>query len=444
MHYTEEVTTSEGPIKGIKEENYNLFAGVPYAKPPIGRLRFKKPQTLDKRKNIYLANEFSTKFPQTPDEGFYKKEFYSNPKYAVSLSEDSLYLNIWTPSDAKKGKKYPVAVWIHGGAFEHGYNSEMEFSGIEYAKRGVILVTINYRLGILGFLAHPLLSAENPEHISGNYGLYDQIAALQWIKNNIKNFGGDPHHITLTGQSAGAISVQTLSSSPLTNKLFSAAIMQSGGSYKTGLKYDLTLSQAEKIGEEVFATSNIHSADDLRKIPYEQLLDIYSNYQKERFKDGIDFTNLDTSTPFLLMAPNIDGHLLTKGYDDIIKNNELHHIPYLLGSNKNDLDVNPQHLKNGGLYKGVLAFAKHESQLNIPTYVYYFEHDLPGDNSGAFHSSELWYMFGTLMRSWRPMTSEDKILSIQMIDNWTNFIKFYQPKDEWKPYSSSSFIKTFK
>lgn len=201
------VTTKNGKIEGIQEEGYSVFKGIPYAKAPIGELRWKAPQPLDNWDGVLKADCFKAKSMQEVHEDpFYDKEFYDDPSFSVNISEDSLYLNIWTPAD-KAEEKLPVAFWIHGGAFMGGYGSEKEFDGEALCKKGVILVTINYRVNIFGFLAHPWLSAENEKGISGNYGTLDQLMALKWVYDNIENFGGDKENITVFGQSAGAMSV---------------------------------------------------------------------------------------------------------------------------------------------------------------------------------------------------------------------------------------------
>ena len=188
------------------------------------------------------------------------------------MDEDCLYLNIWTP-DVSTDKKLPVAFYIHGGAFLNGFGSEIEFDGEAFARRGVILVTINYRLGAFGFFAHPGLKQEDPDGCCGNYGIYDQIAALQWVRDNIANFGGDPDKITIFGQSAGAMSVQTLLSSPLTKGMIAGAILQSGGGYKGGFNSNRTLEQAEMLGSKYMEICGASTLEDMRALSPQQLMD---------------------------------------------------------------------------------------------------------------------------------------------------------------------------
>ena len=201
------------------------------------------------------------------------------------MSEDSLYLNIWTPA-ADVNAKLPVAFWIHGGAFLGGYGSELEFDGEAWCRRNVILVTINYRVNAFGFLAHPWLSAENEQGISGNYGILDQIAALQWVHRNIAAFGGDPERITILGQSAGSMSVQTLVSTDLTGNLIKGAILQSAGGYDSGLNRDRTLAEAEKIGENLLKFA-VRPLTELRAMPTEKLLDAVQSIVAEAFQGPV-------------------------------------------------------------------------------------------------------------------------------------------------------------
>lgn len=436
------VTTKKGKIKGCIRDGYLVFKGIPYAKPPVGDLRWREPQETESWDDIYEAVQFSNKAAQEEQrDGFYKKEFYEDPSYDVASDEDCLYLNIWTPDTDSKAK-LPVAFWIHGGAFMGGYGSEREFDGEAYAKRGVILVTINYRLNVYGFLAHPWLDAESEHGVSGNYGTLDQIAALKWVYENIEAFGGDPGNITIFGQSAGAMSVQTLISSELTKDMAARAIMQSGGSYGTGLHRDMPLSEAETYGERFVELTGAKNLAGLRAMSVQELNEPLGKLMGEMFASGKG----------LILIPNIDGYVLKQGYYDTVDEKKLKKIPYLLGSNKNDLLTTKEDIaagKKGMLYEGCTAFShKMEELWNNPSYVYYFSRQLPGDEEGAFHSAELWYMFGTLRRCWRPLTEEDAQLSERMLAYWTNFMKFGNPNGtglpEWKPCGKEdTFIMEF-
>jgi len=225
------LTIQGGKVSGVETATPDvlIYKGIPYAAPPVGPLRWREPQPIVPWEGVKVADKFGNASIQDdqPVGGFYQHEFYQDGDPV--RSEDCLYLNVWTPAAGKTEKKLPVAMYVHGGGFAHGFGHEIEFDGEAWAKRGVILVTINYRLGALGFLAHPLLTAESATNASGNQGILDQIAALKWIKNNIAQFGGDPSNVTVFGQSAGAVAVTYLCVSPLTKDLIAKAIIMSGG-----------------------------------------------------------------------------------------------------------------------------------------------------------------------------------------------------------------------
>ncbi|MBO7553152.1 MAG: carboxylesterase family protein, partial [Bacteroidaceae bacterium] len=212
------LTVEGGQIQGVLTDSTQVmvYKGIPYAAPPVGNLRWKKPQSVVPWQGVKVMDTFSAASVQAAHNAgeFYTEEFYfgGDPEF----SEDCLYLNVWAPAGTlgDTNAKLPVAMWVHGGAYSAGWGHEITMDGDAWAQRGVILVTINYRLGMLGFLSHPLLSADE-DGTSGNYGLYDQIAALKWVRNNIAQFGGDPQNITIFGQSAGASSIRNLCASPL-------------------------------------------------------------------------------------------------------------------------------------------------------------------------------------------------------------------------------------
>ncbi len=437
------VNTKYGKIEGLDKDGFSCFLGVPYAKPPIGDLRWKAPAELESWSGVRKAVSFGNKCMQEIHEDpLYTKEFYSDSDYDCSMSEDCLYMNIWTPlttsdSDSMTGpaesELCPVAFWIHGGAFMGGYASEMEFDGEAYCKRGVILISVEYRCNVFGFLAHPWLSEENELNISGNYGILDQIAALKWVHENIRAFGGDPDNVTIFGQSAGAMSVQTILSSDLTKGLYSKAIMQSGGSYKYGLHRDITLKEQESIGMELPAVLGVHSLDELRKVDADTIIDkcgAFIGQGIERFKG-------------LFLIPTIDGHLLKDGYYSLMDSGKLPDIPYMLGSNSDDIlsdDEKSGIAERQPLHMGSTAFSEKLEELGkTPAYVYYFSRKLPGNDAGAFHSAELWYMFGTLGRCWRPMEDHDYALSEEMMEAWTTFMKEGAfAENIWKRYTKDS------
>lgn len=439
---TRQVRVNEGLLEGEETLSYAVFRGVPYARPPVGDLRWKRPEPPKAWEGIRQAVVFQNRAVQNQKgKAFYQKEFYADPEFLPPMSEDCLYLNIWTPVKKKaEDGAYPVAVWIHGGAFLGGYGSEIEFDGAEFAKRGIILVTINYRLGPLGFLALPQLALEDPAQTTGNYGILDQIAALRWVKENIASFGGDPDRVTVFGQSAGAVSVQTLCNSPLGRGLFARAIMQSGGGMSNGLARDLHREEAYRIGEMLMRSCRCDRLSQMRELPAEVLC-----------KKTQAVIGKIKGLPF---SPMCDEYVLPGTYDENIRAGRIADTPYLLGSNANDILVRRRAVgrPGGKLYQGCIDWAlAREETSEQKTYIYYFNRALPGDRAGAFHSAELWYVFGTLARSWRPFEEWDYEISDAMICAWCNFIKYGDPNGregcgsgDWKPYRREDpFIRDF-
>lgn len=443
-----QIQTTKGLIEGVQGDGYTVFKGVPYAKPPVGELRWKAPQEMDAWEGVFTADKFGKitvqDFPDPahPIMGSFNKEFYADPAYRPEMSEDCLYLNIWVP-DNSEGQKLPVAFWIHGGGFGGGYSSEIEFDGEAYCRKGVILVTVEYRCNVFGFLAHPWLDAENEKGISGNYGILDQLAALNWVYENAKSFGGDPQNITVFGQSAGSMSTQILVSSDLTKGKIAKAIMQSGISCKVAMDGTPTLADAEEFGK-VFMDecTNVKNIVELRAMTTEQLHGAHGKFNAKMWKRGAG----------LVLVPNMDGYLLKETVKEVWKQGKMRQIPYMTGTVIDDLLAKPEDVeekKTGLLMEQCKLWSlKCEETYQAPSYVYFFAHELPGDNWGAFHSSELWYTFGTLGRCWRPMDEHDYEISEQMVTYWTNFMKTGKPEaegtDEWRPYSKEdSYIKKF-
>lgn len=412
------VDTRYGEIRGVHKQTYTVYRGVPYAQPPVGPLRWMPPQPPEPWQGVLRANRFSAKCLQAGHApgSFYSKEFYDDEDFMPPMSEDGLYLNIWTPDGAQG---LPVAFWIHGGAFVGGYGSEITFDGAGFCKRGVILVTINYRVGAPGFLAHPWLSARQGGR-SGNYGTLDQIAALSWVRDNIAAFGGDPGRITIFGQSAGAMSVQTLLSSPLTKGMVAGAVMQSGGGYKNGLVRDVPLAEAEVQGERFARHGQVESAEALLEMSSERLAQLTQDFFLHCMMKG-------EGTPY---HPCIDGHVLTVGYNQALEQGIHPDIPYMLGVTCEDMDPRPQPEQRGEnpLFTGCVDFSLLNEKLGRnAAYVYNFTRKPGNMPEGAYHSSELWYLFGTLGRSRWPKQQADYDLSRRMLDYWCNFIKTGNP-----------------
>ncbi len=428
---TIQVKTKLGILEGEAKVSSMIFRGVPYAEAPIGDRRFKVPMKKAIWNGVYSALEFGPQCPQAdPTHGFYGKEFYTDEKYPLpKQSEDCLYLNIWAP---RKEGKFPVAFWIHGGAFDHGFGSEMEFDGEKFAARDVILVTINYRVGVFGFYADQDLIKENNFRTTGNYGLLDQIEALRWVYENIEAFHGDKSRITVFGQSAGAMSVQALVSSPLTKGMIHNAIFQSGAGVDNGLSTTKKLTDAYDISNQIKQLCKVKSVAGLRKVKAEKLVSILPElYQQHQ---GLAF------------GPVNDGYVLLEDMNASIKNLRIHDIPYMIGMTSQDITIEKgMDARKSKFYEGCINFCNIRAMYSKKqVYMYYFSRQLPSDDAGAFHSSELWYVFGTLDRCWRDMTVKDYRLSESMLNAWTNFMKYDDPGTQWKPYTrKQQFVRNF-
>lgn len=428
------VSSNYGTINGIQKDGYSVFRGIPFAKVPTGALRFAPPQKPESFKEAYDAFTFRSIPMQhfTDPDGLYQKEFYDNPDFHFPISEDCLYLNIWTPAHTAS-EKLPVAVWIHGGGFEHGFSTELEFDGEAYAKKGVILATISYRVNVFGFLYDK--KQEEELGFSGNQGLLDQIAALAWIYENIAAFGGNPDNITIMGQSAGAMSSHVLTFSPLAAPMIHQAILQSGSIAGFPSPMVFTKAQAQAVTDKLYELCGVSSIEELRRLPAEDLLDRSDE--------------LMTLYPSLPFRPVVDGHVLPDTPDVLTKEGGMAHIPYLMGATKDDLFIpeGASH-REGGFFTAAVSFANACRKQDLPVYLYEFCHDLPGSSDGAFHSSELWYTFGTLDRCWRPMTDADHALAEKMVTCWTDFMKHGNPNgtgtNDWKPWTEEHpYVKTF-
>jgi len=424
------IETKYGPITGKDFENYTGYFGIPYAKAPVGNLRFRRPEEPEKFDGVYAADHFRATSMQVRN---HTKEFETDYSLSPACEEDCLFLNIWVPKGCE-GKKLPVAFWIHGGGFTDGSGGECCFDGAAITAKEVILVTINYRLSIFGFLAHPFLSARDPEKRSGNYGSYDQALALKWVYENIEAFGGDSKNITIFGQSAGSMSVQTLISSSYCEGMIAKAIMESGFSYHgSRIGGQLTLEDAEKVGAEFVETMGIQP-EELLTLPAQELFDKYVEFRGEMFKKGMRL-------PF---SPIIDGGILPEKVDDASDNGRVLNIPIMMGSTEGDMGGRTREgvvlaREDHTMVQASVGFSGNaEAKGHIVPYVYYFKHHLPGeDDPGAPHSAELWYVFGTLKRNWRPFTAEDEALSEKVVTMWTNFMKNGDPNGaglpEWRP-----------
>ena len=423
------LTIEGGQVQGVQTETpgVTVYRGIPFAAPPVGDLRWKEPQPVVPWEGVRTADTWGHPAWQTSHTpGGYTPEFFfdGDPEF----SEDCLYLNVWTPAAGKPGAKLPVTLWIHGGGYTAGWGFEPEMDGEEWAKHGGILVTFNYRLGVLGFMTHPALSAESPHGVSGNYGMLDQIAALKWVKANIAQFGGDPERITLMGQSAGAMSVQTLITSPLSRDLVAGAIIQSGGGISDAPTLGgMPLKESEEAGKALMDWGGYDTLEKMRAASPGELMSLGSRYMTETRQ----WVRAGSS-------PVVDGYAYPETFQQAALAGRIANVPYMMGSTLDDMGV---------LAQGVDRFCLEREKAGIPAFAYQFARRLPTDGrenvlQGAFHSSELWYMFKSLRFCWRPFIQGDYDLAEQMITCWTNFAACGNPNGpkggDWKPFTQAN------
>ena len=399
-----------GPITGCgcQWPGVAAYKGIRYA--TAGRWEYPTPVT--RWEGTYQATAYGAACyqprsfydeAQVPEKAFYYNEFRRGEHY--DYSEDCLFLNIWTPADAGPDARLPVLFYIHGGEFIGGCGHEKHFDGPAWPTKGVVAVTINYRLGPLGFACLPELSAEAGH--TGNYGLYDQLCALQWVHDNIAAFGGDPNRVTLMGQSAGAMSVQQLCLSPLTRGLAAGAVMSSGG----GVGEEFAATPAPDhyaFWQAVMRRAGCADLAEFRALAPQAL---FAAWQQEKAADG----------GRMRTAPVIDGRLIPREGMAAARRGDQLPIPYLMGSTSEDI-VPPI------VHRMAKGWCRLQADQGRPAaYAWFFDRRLPGDGSGAWHSSDLWYWFGTLDHCWRPMTAKDRLLSEQMVQYLTNFARTGDP-----------------
>ncbi len=470
--------TADGPFIGVPcwNELYTVFKGVPYAKPPVGELRWREPQRPEKHTDPILCDTFAPIAPQAiyqVTSGGRKLPLTDNKEHNDvdhPQSEDCLYLNIWTP-DVDPQAKLPVMFWIHGGRYSSGSGCEDEVDGELYCRNDAILVSVQYRLGPFGYFAHPDLTAENPLHASGTLGVLDLIQALQWLHENIAAFGGDPDNITVSGQSAGGNLTDALITSPLSKGLVRRAIIMS-----TGILFDTdphyTKEHAEEIGVKVCEQLGMTIAD-LRALPtmeaYHKIMDAANAIGELEFMPAIDgvvfpeqvYESLAKGNhhPVDIMVGSVSGDSVIGRYNAKTPENFARLANDLTKAHAGEL-ADLFHAHEGDdmdkLYKLereifprfqplTLAMAEMKNGHTHPLYLYYFNRHLPGDDMGAYHSGELWYTFGTLARSWRAkehcFTGEDYMLSETMNRYWTNFMRTGDPNGDglpsWSGYTAA-------
>jgi para-nitrobenzyl esterase len=439
-----------------KDGKVRVFEGIPFAAPPVGKLRWQAPQPVASWKGIRKATSFGARCMQAR---IYTDMIFRDP----GPSEDCLYLNVWTPADSA-GAKLPVMVWIYGGGFQAGAASEPRQDGSKLAEKGVVVVSMNYRLGVFGFFAYPELTKESPHQASGNYGLLDQAAALDWVHKNISAFGGDPEKVTIFGESAGSISVNAQMASPLSKNLIKGAIGESGGLFMLSLP-TLPLQEAEKQGSKFASAMGATDLAALRNMTPKQLLDaVQQQHATFRF------------------WPIVDGYFLPKEPKRIFDSGGQAHVPLLAGWNTDEqsagaffgkephtLDSYKARMKT--LYRdhaddmlklypagnehqmtesaGALAGDRFiaystwkwiDEQLqtgDAPVYRYHFEQAPPQPqgkpSQGAYHSADIEYVFETLDSKNLPWTDADRKLSDIISSYWTNFAKTGDPNGPGLP-----------
>ena len=424
------LTVEGGQIQGVPTDlpGVTVYRGIPFAAPPLGENRWRAPQPVVPWEGVRICDRFGhPPFQSTHYPGGYTTEWGYGEE--SPHSEDCLYLNVWTKAPGRPEKKLPVAVWIFGGGLREGWGSEPEFDGEQWAAKDVVLVSFNYRVGAFGFFAHPELSAEDPGHATGNWGTLDQIRALQWVKDNIAAFGGDPDNVMIFGQSAGARSVKFLSASPLTKGLFNKAVIMSGSGLMTPPQHQTTLAEAEQSTKEVADWAGLTDLRKLRAASTETIFAMGGIYTSATGRRSIL-----SAAP---ISPYIDGYVLPETFDEACLDGTLAQVPYMIGFTLNDA---------GNMAPGIVNFCLNREEQGGKAYAYQFARPLPTDGrpgvlQGAFHSSDLWYVFKSLKNCWRPWTPGDRDLSEVMLTAWSNFAKYGDPNGPdggvWTPYTAA-------
>ena len=420
------IMTKCGEIRGTtcQWDGVVAYKGIRYA--TAGRWEY--PEIVTHWDGVYEADKYGNcsyqprafyNEEEVVEKAFYYNEFRKGETY--TYDDDCLFLNIWVPETATSVSKLPVIFYIHGGGYTGGCGHEKHFDGPVWPTKGVIAVTCNYRLGPMGYLCLPELEKEAGH--TGNYGMFDQITALQWVKNNIEAFGGNPENITLMGQSAGAMSTLNLCISPLTDGLFAKAVMNSGGGVHKLMDSKATVKDRFEFWQMVMDDLGIKTVKELRDLEVSKLFASWQRIKKTSQKYG------------MVASPCIDGIALTESGLAIAEKGEQKNIPYMMGSTSHDIVPPIVH----GMAKNWCIMQ--DEQKKQPSYCWYFDRKLPGDDNGAWHSSELWYFFGTLKNSWRPFTEHDYKISEAMVNALCNFAKTGNPNDtgknDWKPTTAN-------
>jgi para-nitrobenzyl esterase len=466
-----QVRTQSGIVAGALEDGVLTFKGIPFAQPPLGDLRWRPPAPPTPWKGVRSAREYGHDCMQKPFPG-------DAAPLGTPPAEDCLVLNVWRPGAASK-TKLPVMVWIYGGGFVNGGASPLVYSGAQFAKQGVVLVSFNYRLGRFGFFAHPALSAESPHGLLGNYGYMDQIAALKWVQKNIASFGGDPHNVTIFGESAGGGSVHALMTSPLARGLFHKAIVESGGGRGSlmgprRLKEDLpNLPSGETIGVNFAKSVGIEAtgADALAKL---------RALSADAVTAGLGMMTMMTAQgPPTYAGPMLDGQLVVEEPDAAYRAGRQARVPFMIGANSADIgfafaQTMPELFKpfgadaqraqalydpgNSGDVRAVSARVGMDQMMIEPARfvaatlsaqgqtVYQYRFSYVADSmratwkAGAPHATEIPYVFDTVAAKYeQALSARDAAVARAMNTYWANFAKTGNPNGaglpDWPAYT---------
>jgi para-nitrobenzyl esterase len=458
------VEIDQGKLVGNQIDNVASFKGIPYATPPVGERRWKAPEPATGWSGTRLATQFSPECMQPP---YPEGSMFTRPSAATS--EDCLYLNVWTAN--LSGEPAPVMVWIHGGGLTRGGGGTNIYDGTNLAKKGVVLITINYRLGPFGYYAHPALTEESEHNSSGNYGTLDQIAALQWVKDNIKKFGGDPNNVTVFGESAGSWSVNHVAASPLAKGLLHKGIGQSGAKFGPMplLNKDANnVASAESLGIEFSKHLGAKSIEAMRNMTAAEIIAGFSTFQRQGFSQ-----------------PNVDGYVFPDHIANIYRDGKQNNIALILGSNADEGTnlMPPARDKAAALqtFKSFAGAATEEllevydfeenyqaatysvfrdfaftwnmkewataaSQQNKNVWLYYFTFVPPAPlegRLGAYHAAEIRYAFNNqdVTFDGKPATKAEQQLGSDMSNYWVNFAKNGVPSapgaPKWPAYTEA-------
>ena len=448
-----QVRTENGWVRGIEAADPRItsFKGIPFAAPPVGKNRWRAPQPCENWAGVRDTSRFapiSMQWIPGLSDDIYVREWHVDPE--IPMGEDCLYLNVWTPAKRAE-EKLPVLVWYFGGALQCGYTAEMEFDGERIARRGIVVVTVNYRVGVLGFLTHPELTREQPE-APANFGNLDQQAGLKWVHRNIAAFGGDPAKVTIAGQSAGGGSVMSQTACPDNRGLFRGAAVMSAMIFDPYLRREVgrpeKLADAEKKGEEFFAFMGVKTLKEARALDAVTLQRGYERYMESHMPfftvqddifcvgDPIVLYREGKCADVVMLCGNTGGEFLNA--IDAKNEKELEAEARRIFGEKADAflalpesrekTAGTGYAAASGIECTVKGLLKDVAESGRKGWCYVFDPDIPGkDDPGTFHSSDLWFWFETLAKCWRPFTGRHYDLARQMCDYFCNFIKTGDP-----------------